>query len=163
MTLALRPSLNQKQAECLKEIHPLQANLEEAAKKLETLKNKVEEIRQTFGKNPEPASESVLQHVLQEHELAKITEQTAQLEFSQKVTEYFWVLKGSKDRLARELYPNNSVEQEAFIEEIDAALVFALESEPTSSEKRSAPEEQIMEDQSSKKARIRNPLISKEL
>jgi hypothetical protein len=151
MTLKLRPSLRQKQADCLHEIRPIQAKLEKAAQKLEKLQQRVDQLNKQIATKPDMASLPAVEYTFHNHKLAKITEEAAQLEFSKKVTEYFWTLSGSKDRLARELYPNNQAEQEAFIAEIDAAL--ALVEDPKPSEKRSAPESSIIEDQPLKKAR----------
>lgn len=146
MTLELRPSLLQRQAECLREIHPLQASLEEASKKLEILNSRVERIQQSIEKNPGSASRSVLQSALQEQQLAEITQQAARLAFTKKVTEYFWAHRGTKDRLVNELYPNNLEAQEAFSEEIDAAPLFFINSDLTPPGKRHCPVEQVMDD-----------------
>ncbi len=151
MTLKLRPSLRQQQADCLREIRPIQAKLEKAAQELEKLQQKVDQLNKQIAIKPDMATLPAVEYTFHNYDQAKDTEETAQREFSEKVTEYFWTLRGSKDRLARELYPNNQAEQEAFIAEINAAL--ALFEDPKPSEKRSAPESSIIEDQPSKKAR----------
>jgi len=162
MTVKLRPSAKQQQLECLREIHPLHVHLEKATQKLDELQKRVDELRKTIAINPEAGKLPAFQHVFQEYETAAIGENAARLEFCQRVTEFIFVLKGTKDRLARELHPNQEGQQ-AFIAEIDAALTFAADAEPGSSDEESAPVTQTMVDRPNnesppKKPRY-NPLV----